>query len=367
MKNILTILIQIIFFHCSLISQTDNCFQNLFNKGIKDYNKENFDSAIRNFLASQTCPSITQEESIKVIDWIFKVQNTQKKLLQESIYLSKKVSEEKDSLSKLVEKLILRNDTTRNNLKIKHHRTGKDYALLIAINEYQDYQSWKKLKNPIHDAKTIRMLLQDYFGFETVLYQNPNLKEIDDLLIRWQNRTFAKDDQLFIFFTGHGYFREENLKGYLVPSDGEGTNYRTFFDLTDIGGMVSNIPCKHILLAIDACFSGTIDQEIAYKGKPTFRRPGATPQVNLNNFVQKQLEFPTRFVITSGGKERTPDGDDHSPFANAIINGLRNAYKNENILAYQELLLRLSFVNPTPYHGKLIGHKNGGFVFVSKN
>ena len=245
-------------------------------------------------------------------------------------------------------------------------RKGKDYALFFAVNDYSQDNTWSDLKNPIKDAEAIAGLLEKYYSFETEIYKDPNLRQIEQVFAAWQKKSFAEDAQLFVFFSGHGYFHEFNKNGYFVPSDGEDTNYRTFFELSDIGNIVTQIPCKHILLAIDACYSGTIDQAIAFKGRPSVRRPGQTEQSVAKQFIEKQLAFKSRLLVTSGGKERTPDGVEHSPFAGAVIDGLQTAYQNgEALFTYQDLLAQLARVNPTPHHGQLAGHQNGSFVFVT--
>ncbi|MEL6257264.1 MAG: SUMF1/EgtB/PvdO family nonheme iron enzyme [Bacteroidota bacterium] len=247
-------------------------------------------------------------------------------------------------------------------------RPGKDYALLFAVRDYED-KNWTKLKNPIHDLKSIELELKEMYAFEVVTVINPKKHDILSTLKQWQQKSFSNTSQLFVFFSGHGTFSEFKKKGFFIPSDGKFHDpfNESHIDLSDIGNIVSQIPCNHILLSIDACYSGTIDREIAFKGKPAFNRPKWEQNFDqVSILIDRQLRNNSKLLITSGGKERTPDGDKHSPFSGAIIRGLRSAYTNGNgILLFADLLAQFERVSPTPHMGELEGHEDGGFVFVT--
>ena len=143
------------------------------------------------------------------------------------------------------------------------------------------------------------------------------------------------------------------------------SDYSAYIELTDLGNIITQIPCRHILLAVDACYSGAIDQAIVFRGRD-FGRPNDTPSTERDNIVYKQLRNPSRLLITSGGKQRTPDGKDHSPFAGAILAGLRAAYsRGDGLFTFTDLLGHLERVTPTPHQGVLPQHGQGGVVFVA--
>ncbi|MFZ4559730.1 MAG: caspase family protein, partial [Saprospiraceae bacterium] len=246
-------------------------------------------------------------------------------------------------------------------------RLGKDYALLFAVSNYDYAAPFGNLKNPVKDARDIAKELKEMYGFETIVYENPTKGKIEEVLEQWQKKTFAPDAQVFVFFSGHGTFRDLNKKGYFVPYLPSGTKaaFESYLDLTDIGNMVSFIPCNHSLLVIDACYSGTLDEEIAFKGIE-WSRPGAGGTAERDRLVSNQLRNPSRLLLTSGGKERTPDGINNSPFCSAILKGLRNAYTTgDGLLIYADLLALMERVSPKPHQGELPGHEGGGFVFLS--
>lgn len=249
-----------------------------------------------------------------------------------------------------------------STMEASTYRPGKDYALFFANDDYNVNPHFRNLKNPVKDAKAIEKELKEVFGFQTRIFSNYSKGQIYQKLEEWQQKTFLEDAQLFVFFTGHGIFNELETKGYFVPNVKD-ADYGHYIDLTSLGNIITKIPCKHILLAIDACYSGTIDEEIAFKGGK-FKRPG-TEEGDRANMIHQQLRNKTRLLITSGGKKRTPDGEDHSPFTNAILSGLRSAYVNgEQLFLWTDLLAQLERVSPIPHQGHLRGHEDGGFVFV---
>ena len=243
---------------------------------------------------------------------------------------------------------------------------SQNHALFFAVNDYTENSHFNNLKNPINDARTIAKEIQEIYGFEVLVYENPTLDKIVSLLQEWQQKNFKEKDQLFVYFSGHGAYWEQASKGYFVPK-GARTGFNHYLELTTLGNIIANIPCNHILLAIDACYSGTIDQEIAFKGNPNFRRPGYNKNQKLEQVIQSQLRNISKLVITSGGKVRTPDGKDHSPFSAALLKGFRSAYTlGDGLLIYPDILGVLERVHPRPHHGTLPKHKGGGFVFIAK-
>ena len=50
-------------------------------------------------------------------------------------------------------------------------RKGKDYALLLAVD---DYEHWTQLQKPVSDAETIQHDLETLYGFQTTVNQEPN-------------------------------------------------------------------------------------------------------------------------------------------------------------------------------------------------
>lgn len=244
-------------------------------------------------------------------------------------------------------------------------RKGKDYALLIATDTYQ---RWKPLSNPIRDAKAIAKELKDYYGFETEIVESPTMQEVVNALEKYYQRQYGEDDQLFIFFAGHGTYKQMTKAGYLITKDSLsndedkiGSSYLSYDMLRNV---LDSIPCKHIFLVIDACYSGTFDQTIAKSGSTRGSDDVPPPQ-----FIERKMQFKTRRFLTSAGKETTPDGDEgrHSPFTSKLLEGLRSYGGRDGYLTINKLLLYVERIDPTPISSKWGDNEEGSdFFFVVK-
>ena len=250
-----------------------------------------------------------------------------------------------------------------------YDRKGKDFALLFAINNYED-RYFNDLSSPIRDLSTIKEILDKVYGFSTILYKNTEKQEILDIIKEWQQRKFEQNTQLFIFFSGHGTFNDFYKQGYLIPQDGKYDNFDSYLELGLIENIVTQISCDHILLAIDACYSGTIDRKIAFRDGD-WRRPNINNVNQMQNLITNYLQFKSRLLVTSGGKERVPDAGSlggHSPFSQVFIEGLRRTVSSDyGIFSFRELLANLEKITPIPHYGELLDHENGSFVFVVEN
>ncbi len=64
------------------------------------------------------------------------------------------------------------------------------------------------------------------------------------------------DASLIFYYAGHGIPDEGSRDAYLLPVDGNGTNTRTAYKLSDLYSSLSQYPTKQTLVLLDACFSG---------------------------------------------------------------------------------------------------------------
>ena len=234
-------------------------------------------------------------------------------------------------------------------------RVGKDYALLFAVNEYEH---WQKLHNPSLDAMKIKTELEDTYGFETELILNPTMQEVFAKLREYAAKTYHPEDQVMIFFAGHGYFDEIFQIGYLVARDTElpdkDREHISYISHPLLKERIDNIACKHIFLMIDACFSGTLDHELL-----THR--GEKKPVN----IKRVMQYQTRRYMTSGGNEYVPD---KSEFAYRVLEALRNGGGEDGTLTLDELFSYVKQARPKPRQGKF-GHRNepgSDFLFITK-
>jgi hypothetical protein len=239
----------------------------------------------------------------------------------------------------------------------------KDYGLFIATDKYDH---WSDLVNPVFDSETIAKELNDIYGFETELIADPGQEDILIKLKEYATRKYRPQDQLLIFIAGHGQFDESFGEGYLVTKGSirDDPAKTTYIAHSTLRTYINNIPCDHILLVMDVCFSGTFDPVIAAS-----RGDDVYSEINDSELLVRKLSKVTRRYLTSGGKEYVSDGipGKHSPFAQRFLEVLRSRGGEDRIVTLTEMyptMQRLKTLPRTGEFGK--NEKDSDFVFVVK-
>jgi hypothetical protein len=239
----------------------------------------------------------------------------------------------------------------------------KDYALLIATDKYDN---WTDLVNPVNDAESISRELKDRYGFDVELITNPTQDEILTKIKDYSQRKFKPQDQLMIFFAGHGQFDDTFGEGYVVAKNSlEIDRARSsYISHSNLRSYINNIPCEHILLTMDVCFGGTFDPVIAKS------RSGDYTELSETDFLVRKLSYKTRKYITSGGKEYVSDGTPgkNSPFATKFLEALKSNGGKDGILTLSEISGYLEKLKDhEPRSGEFGDNQKGSdFVFVAK-
>lgn len=290
-------------------------------------------------------------------------------------------------------------------------RKGTDYALLFA-NDTFDNPGWRKLKNPQNDVNDVAKELKERYGFkEIVIKTNLTAQEIYDTIEAYQTPDFKNfkpgEDQLFIFFAGHGIADKYN-KGFYVGRDSPHplarSNENQFVSLDGVLNAIDRIPLEHIMVVFDACYAGQIwkpsiqlvqenaflpgvtnDSAIADFEMPPFIRnigaAGGLPNLAENNltdspelsklaYARRKMKERSRRVLTSGDKPvfdswKKSDGtrSDNSPFADAFLRALRTDGGDLGVLITAQIVPFIDKLPIEPQVGKL-SRSNGDFVFV---
>lgn len=238
----------------------------------------------------------------------------------------------------------------------------KDYALLFATDKYDN---WNDLVNPINDATAIAKELKDRYGFIVEIVKDPNQDEVMTKLREYAQRNYKPQDQLFIFFAGHGVYDEVFGEGFLVAKNSirNDVGKNTYISHNRIRSNINNIPSEHIFLSMDVCFGGTFDPVLAST------RSSVYEETNDQEYLVRKLSKRTRKYLTSGGKEYVSDGvrGKHSPFARNFLEALKSNGGSDRILVLDEIKLYMERLKTTPRFGQFGNDEQGSdFVFVSR-
>lgn len=257
--------------------------------------------------------------------------------------------------------------TSDQNPKVNSVKKRNDYAILFATDEYNE---WGGLANPIKDAETIALELEKNYGFQVEIVRNPTNEQIMSKLKEYARKVYQKQDQLLVFFSGHGQYDDEFKEGYVVAKnslkiDESRVSYISHGTLRTV---INNISCSHILLVMDVCFGGTFDPLIAvsqYRGNVE----DIYKEVSKTEYIDRKLKYVTRKYLTSGSKEYVPDGrpGEHSPFARKLLDALRNYGGEDKILTLEEISTDLEKVIPQPRLGEFgVNEPGSDFLFIGK-
>lgn len=241
--------------------------------------------------------------------------------------------------------------------------TGKCRALLIATNYYD---SWSDLVNPILDARAIKEDLETIYRFDVELLENPTKEEVMLKIKEYARKQYNSNDQLFIFFAGHGQFDEVFKEGYVVAKDSrfDDESKSSYISHSNLRTYINSIPCKHVFLVMDVCFGGTFDTVIARRGQDE----ESSYHNDREELINRKMKYTTRRYMTSGGKEYVPDGrpGHHSPFVRLFLEALRQEGGKDRILTLDEIKKYVSLAYPEPHSGEFGDNEPGSdFFFVS--
>jgi hypothetical protein len=234
--------------------------------------------------------------------------------------------------------------------------TAKYYALVIAVQEYDD-PNISNLDNPVRDASRFIEVIESEYNFqkENIKFlENPTKADIIGTLHHMRDQV-TNEDNLLIYYAGHGHYDEEMETGYWLPRDASRDNPVDWLPNTDLTNYLNVLKTKHTLLIADACFSGGI-----FKSRAAFNNALA---------VEKLYKLNSRKALTSGALSEVPD---ESKFVEYLIKRLDQNTKK--YLPAEQLYTSLkdavmSNSNTVPQYGTIqnVGDEGGDFIFIRKN
>jgi tetratricopeptide (TPR) repeat protein len=236
-------------------------------------------------------------------------------------------------------------------------KEGKNYCLLIGAQNYEDINI-PSLENPIQDAVRLKLILKKDYDFEEgtifTLF-NPGANDVKRKLLELIN-VIQPEDNLLIFYAGHGIWVEKEKKGYWLLVDAKRNDSTTWLQNKDVLNLIAKLPSRHTLLITDACFSGGVFKTRSV-GKDA---PTALKTIN---------EKISRVAITSGNDTEVPD---ESVFMKYLVKALSE--NKEKYLTAQKMFITqimeavMTETKTEPRYGtlELAGHIGGDYIFAKK-
>jgi hypothetical protein len=240
---------------------------------------------------------------------------------------------------------------------------GRYYALIIGIDDYKGH--WNPLNNAVNDARTIEKLLRNKYQFSyfKTLYNAEATRENIINQFLWLVENVKENDNVLIYYSGHGEFEKKLNKGFWVPVDAQTSSIAIYLSNSDIQTFLASIASKHTLMVSDACFSGDI-----FRGNTV-----SVPFSDSEKYYKSVYQLKSCQAISSGGIEPVMDGgkDGHSVFAYYLIKALNE--NNDNYLDASRLFerIKIPIVNNSDQSPKFqpiknTGDEGGQFIFIRK-
>lgn len=250
-----------------------------------------------------------------------------------------------------------------NVSKSKDMVIGKYYALIIGIDKYKGV--WTPLNNAVNDAKAIETLLKTKYKFDhfkTLYNEQANRVNIINEM-EWLVANAKPEDNVFIYYSGHGEYKQDLNKGFWVPADATTNSTANYISNSDLQNYLGGVKSKHTLLVADACFSGDI-----FRGNTV-----SVPFEDSEKYYKEVHGLASRQAMTSGGIEPVMDGgkDGHSVFAYYFLKTL-GENQNKFVDATQIYnKIKIPVINNSEQSPKLAPVKNTGdeggqFIFIKK-
>ncbi len=255
---------------------------------------------------------------------------------------------------------------------------GKKYFIGIGIDQYQN---WNILENAKNDIRGVENLFTNEFGYESIveplLDEKASKKDILHLIQYTLPEKLNTNDQLLIYFAGHGYVEEKQignvkkLTGYLIPSDASALQtkaYTSFIQIDNFLSQISELPAFHISVILDACHGG-----IALKNSIDLIKARG----NINDYNEMIGKMSRNIVVSAGWDELAYDSGsekNNSLFTGILMKGLNTMEADLNadkFITLSELVMhlqnecRIRGVKQFPRNGSWSQfHAGGEMIFV---
>lgn len=230
---------------------------------------------------------------------------------------------------------------------------GRYHAVVIGNNAYR---SLPQLVTASADARAVAALLERRYDFEVTLLEDATRAEILTTL-RALRGQLTPEDNLLIYYAGHGWLDEAADEGYWLPVDADADSDIHWISNATITGYLRSIQAKHIMVVADSCYSGTLTRGIKIDVRPP-------------DYLDRMAQQRARIVLSSGGLEPVVDGGGggHSAFARHFLDALEgNSGVLDSTTLYSKIrrpIMLAADQAPELADIRKAGHEGGDFLFI---
>ncbi len=244
---------------------------------------------------------------------------------------------------------------------------GDYHALLIGNENYTD-ANWPDLQTPHEDVEQVGRILNDKYGFDVTILKDATRLEMLEAIDEVSSRMDA-DDNLVIYFAGHGQYIDKRGRGFWEPVDSVAHKTRQSISFHQVNDVLSLTKAKKVLVIADSCYSGVLTRSI-------YTQVSEDAASDAKEQVFRQLASQrSRMAMTSGGEKPVADGlgNGHSMFARALMMSLED---NQRVVTGRDIhanvfklvmakAVSVGFDQQPAYDEiPLTGHEGGDFLFV---
>ncbi|MCA9770772.1 MAG: caspase family protein [Myxococcales bacterium] len=244
---------------------------------------------------------------------------------------------------------------------------GRYHALVIGNDAYRFLP---RLESAVRDAEAVAAVLRDRYGFQVRVLKNVTRYETLSALNELR-RKLTDQDNLLIYYAGHGELDRANVRGHWLPVDAEPENPTNWISNVAVTDLLNAMAARHVLIIADACYAGTLT--LSATPEDTEVQGSAANLAWLRTVASKRA----RVALTSGGLKPVLDqgGGAHSIFAGALLEVLgENPDVLEGRRLFREVLARVLYASTglgfdqTPEYSPIryAGHEAGDFLLVPK-
>jgi len=218
------------------------------------------------------------------------------------------------------------------------------YAIVVGIDNY-DHQG--DLRFAANDAKEMSSTLKDLFGFTTIVSDFESKRCSDTAFIELfeqlkEMHNPSKNDLVLLFFAGHSV--RTSTSGFLLMSNSEskiGDAYGNAISNASIRELMDTFPCRHKLIILDSCYSGSLyresnqpdDQEASAIGAHDFSTSYLIPNAYWGFFAARDTPASDGF-----------DDQLNSIFTSTLIDVMRNragSQREDQAFTFRQLASRV--------------------------